>query len=514
MRDLAKSLQPLVSSLSWFAEAGELRAMHVVSSALLAPAVVQHVAAMAMDESAPDLWLMTEAAPGDWATCTEDLLRQWSAIGQAMQAVATAGIRDESDGRVQWPALQVQTAMTSPDASHATSHATQPHLRFAATLTEACQVLPAQFRAIVLVLAPPADGHSPDAPAAMDAKSAHDATAANAVLGQLVASPMLEKVRWVVIDVGQPARKPVMDALGDACEGVQVQGPDSPGSSGGALLSTMMAIATAAAQGVDVNAGARPNVQPPQSPNVQPTSNRATQSETTQGPQDATLDAQSSALQMSTLKVLQAAEAARKQDIDVALKLQNEAVVALDEAGLGQQAMVMRLMAGSYLLQASRMGQARELLGQVTNDALAAEMPAEAVQAQLALASSYVMQDKKLDAAVVYSRTASLAQQHNLPVLAIEAHRLSGEMFADEGKVSEAAHAWSAALDVAEVSGPEALASNASLAGRTLAEYCTRAGLRAQADSVLQRVHALEQALQMSAAQQLAPEASSTKDSR
>jgi hypothetical protein len=78
-------------------------------------------------------------------------------------------------------------------------------------------------------------------------------------------------------------------------------------------------------------------------------------------------------------------------------------------------------------------------------------------------------------------------------MLAIDAYRMSGQLFAGQKRLEEATQVWRRALALAAQAEPAArLGSTAPDVARALADLCARHGLSAQATSLRAQAAALE----------------------
>jgi tetratricopeptide (TPR) repeat protein len=114
-------------------------------------------------------------------------------------------------------------------------------------------------------------------------------------------------------------------------------------------------------------------------------------------------------------------------------------------------------------------------------------------QARLALGLLFAVDQRYPDAAREYTECARRAEQVDVPLIAIEAWRLAGQIALQLRDDSGAASCFREAIRIAEGSEVDiARASSAPEAARALAKRYDDKGLRAQAESLFQQADAIE----------------------
>ncbi len=301
-------------------------------------------------------------------------------------------------------------------------------------------------------------------------------------LRALVAQRGLEGARFVVVETDEALIAPLTEELGERADALDARLDAGAAQADLNTLIDNIASAPAGAGGARLSGMAGPSVAPPRRWNAGP------QLE----PEDAGrlyFDAElpsglSDQARVQELKVLilRAGQAAQAGDPGRAIPLQRQAVSRAVDIGLDREAIVLQLALGSYHLQAGDPKGAEQLYEQARTVALSDMHADMAVQAQLALAAAQLLDKRPLEAAVSYLWAGRLSADTSQSVLGIEAYRLAGQIYANEGRVEEAGDAWRQALDFADAaSEDERKASSAAEAAEQLAAHCRAQGLCEQA---------------------------------
>ncbi len=182
--------------------------------------------------------------------------------------------------------------------------------------------------------------------------------------------------------------------------------------------------------------------------------------------------------------VLGGALALREGDADAAIEQQRQARDVCVQANQHREAALMSLVLGSYLVSAKATHEAAGEYHSVIDYARFYGLHELGAQAWLGLATVYHLEGRPEDAAASYEGAAASAEQAELPLLAIESHRLAGQARLDLGQQDAAVRSLIRALELAEADPDMGRQSSAPEAAMALAAHCRRHGLSTQAQAL------------------------------
>jgi hypothetical protein len=178
------------------------------------------------------------------------------------------------------------------------------------------------------------------------------------------------------------------------------------------------------------------------------------------------------------------AEAVRQQEAagDLALSLQ-----------MFDVAVLCRVALGSYLTALGRRDDALLVLNQAAALAREHSLPLQEAQARLGAGLLLALAKRYLEAADEYADCGRCAEAAKLPVLAIEAWRMAGQVSLQARDRGKAAQSFREAIRVAEASEAATVQdSTASESARKLAEICDHLNMPDQAESLRAEAEAME----------------------
>lgn len=161
------------------------------------------------------------------------------------------------------------------------------------------------------------------------------------------------------------------------------------------------------------------------------------------------------------------------------------------EAGRVEQAVMMELVLGGYLLTTGAVAHAEESYARASATAEAAALPDKAAMARLALGSSRLVRNDRTGALVEYARAAMLAEQSGHDALALHACRLTGDVARKLHMDAQAIAFWAKAIEIAERDPATAPLTSAGLVALQLAVLCRERGQHAEAEAFLNKADAL-----------------------
>ena len=446
-------LERVVSSMQWFFTAEELRVCHVVTSQEMRVAVLEQLSALEHSSLNTRPFAVLEAP----VEADDDgyLLR-------------VAELRDDWDSwRELWSGLEAPVSLPElgpePDATD--------HLgAFAGQLAWVLANLPDPCEGVTVVLAP----FWVSAPEVW-----------RTTVKALMTLSELRRARFVVVELDEPHLMPVLEELEGLVERVDARVDPEAARAEMRQLVANMASAPPGADGPRLAGLAGPKVAPPprwNAPAALP-EEEAGRVYFDEGLPSGLSDP--ARVQAFKVALFEAAEAAQDQDWHRAVSRQAAARDLANDLGLERETVLMQTVLGSYQLQGGHpqaaersYDSARELAEHDLHHDLAA-------QALMAKASAQLVGKRSLEAAVTYAHAGHRALQTEQRLLAIEAYRLSGQIYAAEGRLDDAGHAWRSALTVAEGAEPgDRKASTAPEAADALAALCRQHGLDVQAEAL------------------------------
>lgn len=315
----------------------------------------------------------------------------------------------------------------------------------------------------------------------------------------LVTSPRLRDVRWIVCEPERRSLDAFCDGLSESAfrvdcfvdddaqqkdlesllEGVAAAGPDAP-----------PAARAGAAWPRDVVAPPRPG---------RTASDPAARAElaVSLGLPAAFVDGTTDRIQRATMR---AALCLRRGQGPDAIRAQREARDLCVSADMPREAVIAELVLGSYLVHLGERRLALEVYREATERAVSAELLSLAAQAQIALGATHLLEGQKPEGAAAYARAGELAERADVPVLAIEAFRMTGQIAFDAKLETPGTNAWRRALEIAAVAPPDVVqTSSAADVARRLAAVCRAHGLIPQAASLDARALKLETGMSLDA---------------
>lgn len=399
-----------------FLRDGGQRLLHVITTAARRGAVLEVLRGLEHGPWAPGPVVVLEAGHGaadpGWATRADGLRRQHEARRVAGEA---AGER--------WPLLGL------PPAEKGLSG-------FAEQLGQVVAATPGE-RGWVVVLAP------------VHVKAAPQWSRA---IAMLLRGSALGRVRWVVVDVGEPS---LVDAIATEPELRRVRCVADDGAADG-LAQVLAGIGAG-------KPGARPaGVTAPPRPGKPPAP-----AEDREAPQRREL----------AQLLLAAARAQREGNGASAVELQRRARDLCAAAGWRDVAVQMELVLGGYLLGAGAGEQALESTRRAVQ-AATTQPRAELVPiAQLALGSMLVARGDRPAAMLAYADAVTSAERAESTALVLEACRLTGDAAVLLGMEAQAIAFWSRAVRLAEAEPLQGALGSAGHCARAMALLCRKRGL-------------------------------------
>lgn len=452
MEAYRQALSRVHEAMQWFLVADELRVLRVLTSSSARLPVLEQVALSehSADARTPFAVLEAPVSAGDdgWELRCEELRDDWEEL-----AALYAG----ADPPLALPALE------PPPPTHGLT-------RFVGELAWMLAHLPEALPGLTLVLAP---------------VEIEDPRVWVASLRALLGVASLSGARFVVVELDEPHLAPLLDELGELVDRVDARVDEEAARRELAAMIDLMASAPPGADGARLAGLAGPSVAPPRRWNAPP---ELPPEDVARLYFDADLPpglADQERVQALKVAMLRAAASAQAGDTATAIAEQRRARELADDIGLEREAVVLQIALGSYHLQGGDAPGAERAFESARTIALDRRFPELGAQAQLALAAAQLFDQRALEAAASYAWAGHLAHQCGQPVLAIEGYRLSGQLYAGEGRADDAAQAWQQALAIAEAAEPaERKASTAPEVADALAALLRARGLDERAASL------------------------------
>lgn len=276
-------------------------------------------------------------------------------------------------------------------------------------------------------------------------------------IAMLLRGTALGRVRWVVVDVGEPS---LVDAVAAEHELRRVR-CDADDGAPGELAQRLAGV------GAGVRGARPPGVTAPPRSGTPPAP-----AEDREAPQRREL----------AQLLLAAAQAQRDGQAASAVELQRRARDLCAAAGWRDVAVQMELVLGGYLLGAGAGEQALESMRRAVQ-AAEAQPRAELVPiARLALGSTLVARGDRPAAMLAYADAVTSAERAGATALVLEACRLTGDAAVLLGMEAQAIAFWSRAVRLAEAEPLHGALGSAGHCARALALLCRRRGLPAAAE--------------------------------
>jgi hypothetical protein len=452
MQPFTAPIDRVREAVRWFVAVPELKFLHVVASPELRIAALRTIVSSQSSEHNSSLYVFSETPasgePADWEARATEVDEDMAAM-RKNAAAATPPV-----------VIPVPPPATPPANGLG---------RFAATLRGHASVLQTPMTGLIAILAPP---------------SIADPTTWVADLRQLVHSPVLGRVRFIVVDPEPGPASVVADELGRAADRVDAR------VDGGAMTNVtrvMLAGMKTAPKGADPSrlAGmAGPKEAPPPRINrTVPTPEVAAKELSAVGVAPGLGDPE--AMQALRIQLLSASLAQQEGRRDDAIRAQREARDLAEKSGLIRESILLDLMLGAHLVQANAYGPALTAFDRVIERSRAAAIPELTSQALMAKGGVLLVQQKPHDAAAVYTEGAKVAEAAKARPFAIECYRMVGQILSSLGNEPEAGTAFHRALAVAKGGEPlDRRTSSAPVAARDLAAIYRKSGLTTQADSL------------------------------
>ncbi|WP_224240705.1 tetratricopeptide repeat protein [Hyalangium gracile] len=459
MQSISDPINRFQQDASWFTRARELKLLFIRSSGDLRSSLLKLLPAMELHYDNRSPWIVFEDSRTDeedgWQARTNRLVQAWE---KRREQLAEEGL--------QAPALP---SLPAPASNTRPGKARPPEERvagFARTASALLRILPSPQSGLVVVLAPSIVENVP---------------ALEEELGRLLASADLKDCRFVLLlDADVDVPKTLLKGCGPralTCECiVDSKSQDKD-------LEAMLAQETPLA-------GPR-GVVPPRridDPPDEPSEER-----------DAALRA--AGINPAFVKdaphlrklVFGAALAMKQGRGPDAVRLQREAKELAERLEMHQVRVICQMTLASYL---SGLGQRDKAVRELEDAVACAEKHAlleQASQAYLALGLLHALGKKPPEAAKAYSQAAKAATAAKVPLLAIEAWRLAGQIALQMKAEPQAVSCFKEAIGIAQGSDPQVVQlSSAPEAARRLATVCHDRGLAAQAASLFEQADQME----------------------
>ena len=407
MESIAQPLRRLQEEGAWFARARELRLLWVATEAGLRATALRCCARLEYHADNRSLYVLNETA--------------WSGAQRVRALSASFEQRfAERAGALRQAGIEVGpfTSTGAEDVSWA---------GFAGTLRRACQALRAPLRGITLVLAP---------------SRVEEAAAFVAELRALATAPLLEDVRWIVIESDSRHLEQLVQELGPA-RALAIEFRIDAGQQQRDLAALAGPVPAAGEPplppppwGPWSSGGAMPKLAPPaRSDDPPPPSDEQLRAH---GLSPAYVKGGGQALQRL---MLHAALALRQGRQSAAIELQARTVALCEALGLVREQLIHLLVLGGYQLAAALPARARESYRRASELALDQGQLLPAAQAQLGL-GMLDASEQKPEALHRYATAAELSERAQLVPLAIECWRMAGQFASEQRAHERARECW------------------------------------------------------------------------
>ncbi|HEX2659772.1 MAG TPA: hypothetical protein VHU40_15915, partial [Polyangia bacterium] len=436
MESIARPLRRLQEELAWFARAAEVKLLHVRTDATLRGAVLDLV--MAHESHADNRALFFRFADaamkpgGGWDERARRLRAMWQ---EKTESLAPAGI-----------ALR-------PLDDHAGMGTD-----FGAVLYRAESCLAPPLTQIVAVIAP---------------AQVEDGLAFREEMKRLVGARELGHVRWVVVEVDGPSLMPLVERLGDAalscvCLVDEREQQDDLAALGAARPHEEVAVVVPPSTWRAP--GAMPDVVPPPRADLP---RRATDDELRAvGLSPTFVNGGGVALKQL---ISGAALALRQGQHADAVTMQARAASLCNEMEMPREQVLNLHVLGGYLLAGQARARAREVYTRAAELSRTGGFADLEAQSQLALGMLDAMEHRSAEAASHYAAAGRLAEDAQVPALAIECWRMAGQLAVEAHLESSAVDCWKRALSLAEPLDPKvAQVTSAAEIARALAVLCRK----------------------------------------
>lgn len=313
-------------------------------------------------------------------------------------------------------------------------------------------------------------------------------------VGELVNTPSLSEVRWVVVDLGKQRIPKTLRALGDKALATTCVVDESEARRDLEQRIDLSVAAAAGAPGAAQTGAAWPRgVSPPSRgrvPKLSPSEVASVAAAT--GIPVALFGAGIREIRPS---VLRAAQRMRVGDGPGAVRHQARAAECAASAGLAREATVLELVLCTYLIHAGQQSLAAERYEACAARARESNWHDLEAQSLMALGSLHLIGRARDRAAVAYARAGAAARDGGEVKLAIEGYRMAGHLRAEAGDRDQATSLLGEAIQMSNpLPLPEAGRTSAPLAARELAGICRKRGLKPQAIALEDQASRMEAA--------------------
>jgi tetratricopeptide (TPR) repeat protein len=459
MQAISDALTKLHEDLSWFARAQEVELLVIRTTGDLRKTVVELLPMLEFHNDNRSPWVLFEdahlAEDRGWQVRANRLLKDWERRREAFM----------KERSIDMPPAVFHT--DPPPSGRASLRPPAPYRPFEATLA-----------AVLRALREPYDGSlvAIFAPTILD-----DVESFGAELWELMIADALRPARWIlVIDSSQQAPSIVqrMGQYAIVCD--CIPNPDQQSKDFAALI---------AAPSIG-RAGPRTAVRPKRiddPPPIPPEIREKVLREAGVDPQYL-----EKAPELGKL-LLGAALAMKEGRGKEAIEMQRRARDLCVQLSLREPQVLCQVALASYLSGLGLREQAIAELRSAIEQAKTYQLGLQEAQARLALGLIYALEKRFVDAAREYAECARRAEAVNVPLIAIEAWRLAGQIAIAVGSEAQAAACFQEAIRIASGSTVDVVQiSSAPEAARALALRCQEKGLRAQAESLYTQADAME----------------------
>ncbi|WP_437764914.1 hypothetical protein WMF27_32765 [Sorangium sp. So ce281] len=466
MQAISAALNRLLVEGSWFVRAKEVELLVVRTSADLRKPALRIVAGLEFHHDNRSAWVVLEDAytladPG-WQVRAHRLLAHWE---------------DRRAAFMQKEGIEMPAAAAPASAVSASPLAAQGAGRRAARV--------APFRgaagAVVAALRPPLEGLV----VAIAPTVVEDAEALGNEIEALITEPALGPCRWVwMVDAAAPWPA-LLDRLGQD-RAMRCECAPDPGQRDEDLRALVQA------PNATFGRAAPRGVQPPRRVDEPPPLDPAVRERMLR---EAGLSPEYLEKAPDLQRLVLGAALAMKEGRGLdAVRMQREACDLAASLRLAEVTVLCQVSLASYLSALEQPNLAAKELRGAVDLAARHNLGLQEAQARLALALVLALQQRLPDAAREYAECARRADKANVPLLAIEAWRLAGQIALQMKTEQQAIACFSEAIRVAEGSEREVVKiSSAPEAARRLAALCRERGLVAQAESLYTQADAMEQ---------------------
>ncbi len=463
MQSISEAINRFHEDASWFTRARELKLLVLRTSGDLRPTLLKLLPGLEFHFDNRSPWIVLEDPRTDtedgWQARTNRLAEAWE---KRRQRLAEDGIPAPAIT----PAAPASTAAGTPERPGRARAPEERVAGFVRTAAALLRALPSPMSGLVVVLAPTVVENAP---------------ALEEEVARLLVAPELKDCRFVLLlDADVPMPKTLLKGSGSRsllCECIvdsQSQERD---------LEAMLAQESFLAGPKGVVPPRRID-DPPEMPKEQ---------------RDAVLRAAGInpaflAEAPNLRKLVFGAALAMKQGRGPdAVRLQREAKDLAQRLEMHQVRVICQIALASYLSGLGQREKAQRELEEAADCSEQHALPEQASQSYLAIGLLHALGKRPHEAAKAYTQAARTATAAKVPVLAIEAWRLAGQIALQMGAEPQAVSCFKEAIGIAQGSDPQVVKlSSAAEAARKLATVCRDRGLAAQAASLFEQADQME----------------------